>query len=699
MSSLTFGSGSPSAATTSYTYDMPPASCLSPPAGTTYCTQVSNGLAETTTTYYDPQNRVIETAPPNTTAQSATTSTYDLAGNVVSVTDGSGTTNYAYDAANNLTAVTYSNTQPGYSQPHAVSYQYDADGNRTQMTDGTGTTTFTYDGLERLANVTDGAGNIVTYGYDADSNQTCLSYPNSGSTTCQNASSGTGLVSYSYDALNRVTQLSDWLGNTISFSYDHDSNLILTSLPSGTATTVSDSYDNADALIDTSVTTAGSPTDLAALTRNGDENIATTTPGGGSAQTYGYDALNRVTTGSTASYGYDAASELTSETPLGSGPTTNYAYNADGQLCWLAASAGTCASPPSGATSYAYDAAGERTSSTPSGGDRTTFGWDQAQNLTCETGANPSGYSCSSQNPSVTSVYSYNGDGLRMSETPAGGSTEQFTWDNSGSAPQLLEDGSSFYLYGANVGSAPLEEISISTSVPSFLVSDTTGVRETLTSSGSMSGSMNYDTYGNRCSSCSIATPFGFSGAYTDPNGLEYLVHRYYDPVTGQFLSMDPIVTLTQAPYSYVNGDPVNLTDPLGLAPQPPKLSQEEEEAVHNRDHGLPYDQQAYNRAMKKLVQQEKLKGSRNVQKRQSNFADIGPPCPSIVYAHPYDPQFNPWQSQIPEGNPNPTSGLWLPGAQVASHLGLSGATASGLAALLNLLAGAGEIGAPAAAG
>jgi hypothetical protein len=43
------------------------------------------------------------------------------------------------------------------------------------------------------------------------------------------------------------------------------------------------------------------------------------------------------------------------------------------------------------------------------------------------------------------------------------------------------------------------------------------------------------------------------------------LVHRYYDPSTGQFLSVDPAVTITEQPYAYTGGDPVNGRDPAGL--------------------------------------------------------------------------------------------------------------------------------------
>jgi uncharacterized protein RhaS with RHS repeats len=42
---------------------------------------------------------------------------------------------------------------------------------------------------------------------------------------------------------------------------------------------------------------------------------------------------------------------------------------------------------------------------------------------------------------------------------------------------------------------------------------------------------------------------------------------RYYDPATGQFLSRDPLVSLTRSAYGYVYGNPLNATDPSGLWP------------------------------------------------------------------------------------------------------------------------------------
>ncbi len=45
---------------------------------------------------------------------------------------------------------------------------------------------------------------------------------------------------------------------------------------------------------------------------------------------------------------------------------------------------------------------------------------------------------------------------------------------------------------------------------------------------------------------------------------MAVLVGRYYDPSTGQFLSVDPMVARTEEPYEYAAADPVNATDANG---------------------------------------------------------------------------------------------------------------------------------------
>ena len=76
-----------------------------------------------------------------------------------------------------------------------------------------------------------------------------------------------------------------------------------------------------------------------------------------------------------------------------------------------------------------------------------------------------------------------------------------------------------------------------------------------------------YDTYGRvTAHTGSASTPLQYGGSYTDAeSGLIYLQARYYDPSTGQFLTVDPLVAQTLAPYDYVSENPLNASDPMGL--------------------------------------------------------------------------------------------------------------------------------------
>jgi RHS repeat-associated protein len=83
---------------------------------------------------------------------------------------------------------------------------------------------------------------------------------------------------------------------------------------------------------------------------------------------------------------------------------------------------------------------------------------------------------------------------------------------------------------------------------------------------GTITGTASYGPYGARTTTGSATSAFGFAGQYQDAeSGLIWMRARYYDPASGQFVTVDPAAAATRAPYQYGSDDPVNLEDPTGL--------------------------------------------------------------------------------------------------------------------------------------
>ena len=193
--------------------------------------------------------------------------------------------------------------------------------------------------------------------------------------------------------------------------------------------------------------------------------------------------------------------------------------------------------------------------------------------------------------------------------------------------PNLLSDGSTGYLYGP--GGLPIEQTGPSGSF--WYLHDQVGsTMGLLNSTGAIAGTYSYTTYGLASHSDSASTPLEF-GQYSDAeSGLIYLRDRYYDPVTAQFLTVDPDMSATHLRYAYANDNPLNLSYLSGdcaLAAmgkggggyrpggqKPAQLSAAEQEALDAYKHNRPYDPKVLKSAQAKERQAQKYSGQRNAQ-------------------------------------------------------------------------------------
>jgi RHS repeat-associated protein len=110
----------------------------------------------------------------------------------------------------------------------------------------------------------------------------------------------------------------------------------------------------------------------------------------------------------------------------------------------------------------------------------------------------------------------------------------------------------------------------------SWMAQDGLGsVRSAVDNNTTVLQSVGYDPFGNPINPTGIdQTMYGYTGEPEDENGLVYLRERYLNPSIGSFLSLDrtegnPDRSQSLNRYAYVEGNPINLTDPSGLAPRP----------------------------------------------------------------------------------------------------------------------------------
>lgn len=446
--------------------------------------------------------------------------TYDLKGNVTSHIEGVGlatpiTTAYTYDLSGRVLTV----DKPGTAND--LLYAYDkvvnwagAEVAIVRYDDKAGDAKELYNGFGHLLRIYEGQG-------AGQAQAAKVYYPDelgrnkkTWETTFQN-------TLYNYDAFGRLLSVVNPHGKTFSFGYDDRNRVISVQSSAGFETIKYDSRSR--------------PTEFK-MTQSG--NVV-------SLEQYEYDAVGNIVShtvdGQTTTYAYDLADRLVSESGAvsntytyyrnGDRKTKNgslYQYDAQGRLVYVQGMTMT------------YDGFGRMVTR-----GNQTFTWDNDHRLVSV-----------SVGGSVVQSNVYNGRGARVRQT-ANGLTNVYRRDGLEVDAPVTYDG-----FGHVTAGLARQEGTVSTELKG-------GVKNTSTqvSPGAVA-KLRYDAFGNIVGGSGTwagneAHGGGF-GYQTDSTGLQLLGHRWYDPLTGRFISKDPIGSGDNW-YAYCDNNPLNWADPKGL--------------------------------------------------------------------------------------------------------------------------------------
>ena len=447
---------------------------------------------------------------------------YDAGGDLVGLSNG---TSQSFNSAGQLLSST-----PGGGQ--STTFGYDAQGNRTSTAAPSGTTTFGFDQANELV-----SANGIHYAYNADGLR--MSKTVAGQPTEQ----------FTWDVSARQPLLlSDGTENYVYGPGGLPFEQATAGAPALVATA------SAEATV-TTTQLAGSNLSVALPTGSqpGDEVlVGVTEDAGQSVSANGYSSL-----GSWSS-GVGAQLQVLARTLTSSDVAVNLAFaptnDSHPVAVVVAVYRGVDPQHPidvsNGATSSTSTVTAP--SLTTTGADERLVVFQGALNNASGAGwTPPSGVAERAQvsQSSLVSAGVADGTALTAGSTGPETSTFQGTSISLASADIALRPGTLFYLHD-QLGST----------------------RGLLNSTGAVVASYSYTPLGQIEASGGLAgavgsNRIGFAGAYQDPeSGLLYMQHRSYDPATGQFSSVDPLTSLTSASYGYAGNDPVDASDPTGLA-------------------------------------------------------------------------------------------------------------------------------------
>ena len=426
-------------------------------------------LGRVTTHVRDADSNPVETTRPN---GSVVTRMFDPFGNVLSQTEefNGAAVSYSYDQYSLVTSVTNPNSHTTTINRHAVT------GNAESIVNHLGhTTTMLYESRGLVEEMTSPNGMVTTYTYNpqgllATKTETppvgsvgnvrvwTYTYYPTGLLHTVLTPDGVTLT-YAYDARSYLTQVTDNLNQSISYSYDAYKNVVKTETTSGDdtlATLVDRVYDVRNRLVSVRSPHVGVEESITQRVLDENSNLVGLVDPNGASSSNAYDPFNRLVKnthrlGGETVYAYDLLDRLVQVTAP-NGVVTEYENDLIGRRVKEM-------SADRGSVSYAYDLANNVTEVTDGRGITAVLTYDELERVVTKTYPNTIvgktenvtytydscafglGYLCGRSDESGSYTYSYDGFGnvLSMGFTERDGTlyTTGYGYDDGDNVVQL----------------------------------------------------------------------------------------------------------------------------------------------------------------------------------------------------------------------------------------------------------------------
>jgi RHS repeat-associated protein len=506
---------------------------------------------------YDGYGRLKKRTTPE---QGITNYSYFADNNVQSITDARGATStFSYNNRHLVTGITYG-VPAGVAATPNVAFAYNAAGSRTSMTDGLGSVSYSYDQLSRMASETrtfTGVGSFqVSYAYNLAGELTSITNP-------WNAQ-----VGYAYDKTGRPTSVS---GSGYSGLSSYVNNITyrafgLKQMSYNNGRTLSVQYNNR--LMPTQWNVSGVLGWNYSYQYFGENSgrvmYAQNINDGTLDRSYDYDHVGRLI----ASH---SGAEARAHMGIGPGGTVDGPY---GQR-------------------YYYDQWGNITQREGWGGDNASFtatyvnnkrvglSYDAAGNLTNDVGQN---FTYDATGQAATASYSgyllqqnYDGNGLRVKKSENATPTYYLRSSVLGGQVVAEINGSGQMQRGYVYIGSQLLAVQQQNAVYWVHQDPIAKSKRVTNASGNVVSTIELDPWGGNTSRNNNdgLQPHKFNNYERDQNASDEAMFRRYNRWWSRFDQPDPYggsydMTNPQSfnRYAYVNNDPVNFVDPLGLDPE-----------------------------------------------------------------------------------------------------------------------------------